>query len=59
MEKIHLKNKLERMEKLLNNQKSQQNKMSENYFNMVKTMIELQKNNTSDKGKHLHRITNN
>ena len=49
MEKNYLKNKLNQMEKLLSNQKSQQNKLAENYFNLLHIMVDMQ-NKFPDKG---------
>lgn len=50
MEKNYLKNKLDRMEKLLVNQKSQQNKMADNYFNLLNILLKMQNKSPENKG---------
>lgn len=49
MEKVLLKNKVERMEKLLENQKNQQSQLAENYFALVDMLVKFQnQKNSSD-----------
>lgn len=50
MEKNYLKNKLDRMEKLLVNQKCQQNKMADNYFNLLNILLKMQNKSPENKG---------
>lgn len=47
MEKVLLKNKVERMEKLLENQKNQQSQMAENYFALIDMLAQFQNQKNS------------
>jgi hypothetical protein len=51
MEKVLLKNKVERMEKLLENQKNQQSKMADNYFILLDVLVQFQNQKNSDNSK--------
>lgn len=53
MEKVLLKNKIERMEKLLENQKNQQNKMADNYFILLDVLVQFQNQKNADNSRDL------
>lgn len=51
MEKVLLKHKVERMEKLLENHKNQQNKMADNYFALLNVLVQFQNQKGAGNGK--------
>lgn len=51
MEKVLLKNKVERMEKLLENHKNQQTKMADNYFELLNVLVQFQNQKGSENGR--------